>query len=240
MKKNSINNITKGLYDEVKDVIENVKFDKSENALEFLKGVKLSEGLKPIKELKTLVEGVGPLYILFESEDLYCSNEHEFFGLLKNNNDGDSYYCSGYYYLDDEGFISDANINFLSTNNTTYISGDDYIEELKLTTKNIHELLFKHNIFISGLARNKNINVSFQIYSTISSEAASITNLVDLIGKNTKIAVNGYHEDLGVIIAGVTVNSNNELTFVGVNSSATSIAWSEISDVTITDSIQQL
>ena len=97
-----------------------------------------------------------------------------------------------------------------------------------------------HNIFISGVARNKNINVSFQVYGTNNTEATSISRLVDLIGKNMKIAVSGYHEDLGVIIAGVTVNSNNELTFVGVNSSATSIAWSEISDVSITDSIQQL
>ena len=218
------------------DMLDDVVQDENKT-IEFLKGVKLSEGLKPIKELKTHVENVGTLYILFETVDLYMPDEHEFFGIIGNNDDADSYYCSGYYYLDNEGYISNARIILPSSLYTYYIDGDNYETSSILTNEDIHDLLFKHNIFISGLARNKNINVSFQIYSTISSEAASITNLVDLIGKNTKIAVNGYHEDLGVIIAGVTVNSNNELTFVGVNSSATSIAWSEISDVSITDSV---
>ena len=250
MKKNSINNITKGLYDEVKDVIENVKFDKSENALEFLKGVKLSEGI---------MLGDFPAYDTYAGKDItfYSKNDGKIasFGerigelnLIGNNGmvTWDNSYGLEFHYYDadkygyaccigekgitfDYGLAEYSSTDLITINqNGIYLNADFKINR------------YIHNIFISGVARNKNINVSFQVYGTDNTEVSSISGLVNLIGKNMKIAVSGYHEDLGVIIAGVTVNSNNELTFVGVNSSATSIAWSEISDVSITDSIHQL
>ena len=219
------------------DMLDDVVQDENKT-IEFLKGVKLSEGLKPIKEIPVSWNG-DENYTFNVLQEVYSEGVNNFMAF------GYFYYVpsksienAGFieYQLDEEGkipYISGLMFEYDSSTPILVYGADDKFY--------IQRELVNHNIFISGVARNKNINVSFQIHSPdFHTEALSITDLITIIGKNTKIAVSGYHEDLGVIIAGVTVNSNNELTFVGVNSSATSIAWSEISDVSITDSIHLL
>ena len=231
------------------DMLDDVVQDENKT-IEFLKGVKLSEGI---------MLGDFPDYDTYAGKDIifYTENNGKIasfgerigeVGYIHNSGNivGETSHGLEFHYYDDDenGYaccIGEKGITFdyglaasYSTDLITINQNGIYLNAALKMNRYIH------NVFISGVARNKNINASFQVYGTYDAEATTISDLVTLIGKNMKIAVNGYHEDLGVIIAGVTVNSNNELTFVGVNSSATSIAWSEISDVTITDSIHQL
>lgn len=120
---------------------------------------------------------------------------------------------------------------------TKIINGDLFVAG-HLSSSEL-DTAYYHSILISGIKDNKNINVTLIIINYSSTKITTTTDLRYWIGSLSSIVASGYNEDIGNIIQIQTTNQTNLLVFVGTNSAAESILSTDITDLTIEDTVKQ-